>query len=247
MEYLGGGKWELMEVHQHGGFKSNRPVAEKKTIKTVAKVAAVAAAVYYGGPFLAGATGVGTTTAAAYGSLGALEAGSAFGAAIGGASGLMSAGGLALQGVGMIKANAAAQQMQESEQARVVAANQVQASQERQSNLNAQRARISSIREMNIRRGNLLASAVRSGTGTIGTSATIGSGGSLSSQLGANIGFINQAQSFASEQSAGNVTAANAASSTYQASNEAAGWTSLASLGKDVSAQFGGIKTIFSA
>jgi hypothetical protein len=69
----------------------------------------------------------------------------------------------------------------------------------------------------------------------------------LSTQLGANIGFINQAQSFASEQSAGNVTAANAASSTYQSSNEAAGWTSLASLGKDVSAQFGGIKTIFSA
>jgi flagellar biosynthesis/type III secretory pathway chaperone len=247
MEYLGGSKWELMEVHHHGGFKSNRPVAEKKAIKTVAKVAAVAAAVYYGGPFLAGATGVGTTTAAAYGSLGALEAGSALGAAIGGASGLMSAGGLALQGVGMIQSNAAAQQMQESEQARVVAANEVQVSQERQSNLNAQRARIAQVREMNIRRGNLLASAVRSGTGTTGTSATIGSGGSLSTQLGANIGFINQAQSFASEQSAGNVTASNAASSTYQSSNEAAGWTSLASLGKDISTQFGGIKTIFSA
>ena len=247
MEYLGGGKWESMEVHHRAGFKDHRPMAEKKAIVTVAKVAAVAAAVYYGGPFLAGATGVGTTTAAAYGSLGALEAGSAFGAMVGGASGLASMGGLALQGVGMVKANAAAQQMQESEQARVAAANEVQASQERQSNLNAQRARISQIREMNIRRGNILASTVRSGTGATGTSAVIGSGGSLTSQLGANIGFINQTQSFASEQSAGNVTAANAASATYQASNEAAGWTSLATLGKDVSTQFGGIKTIFSS
>jgi len=217
MEYLGGGKWESMEVHHRAGFKDHRPMAEKKTIAIVAKVAAVAAAVYYGGPFLAGA------------------------------SGLASMGGLALQGVGMVKANAAAQQMQESEQARVAAANEVQASQERQSNLNAQRARISQIREMNIRRGNILASTVRSGTGATGTSAVIGSGGSLTSQLGANIGFINQTQSFASEQSAGNVTAANAASATYQASNEATGWTSLASLGKDVSTQFGGIKTIFSS
>ena len=247
MEYLGGGKWESMDICHRAGFKDQRPMAEKKAIKTIATVAVVAAAVYYGGPFLAGATGVGTTTAATYGSLGALEAGSAFGAAIGGASTLMSAGGLALQGVGLVKSNAAAQQMQESEQARVVAATQVQASQDRQSNLNAQRVRISQIREMNIRRGNLLASAVRSGTGTTGTSATIGSGGSLTSQLGANIGFINQAQSFASEQSAGNITAANAASSTYQSSNDAAGWTSLAALGKDVSSQFGGIKTIFSA
>ena len=247
MEYLGGGKWESMEVHHRSGFKDQRPMAEKKVVKTIAKVAVVAAAVYYGGPFLAGATGVGTTTAAAYGSLGALEAGSAFGAMVGGASGLASAAGLGIQGIGMVKANAAAKQMEESERARVAAANEVQASQERQSNLNAQRARIAQVREMNIRKGNILASSVRSGTGASGTSATIGSGGALSSQLGANIGFINQTQSFASEQSAGNVTASNAASATYQASNEAAGWTSLATLGKDVSTQFGGIKTIFSS
>ena len=99
---------------------------------------------------------------------------------------------------------------------------------------------------MYIRIGSLVYSGVPFLTGATGTSAVIGSGGSLTSQLGANIGFINQTQSFASEQSAGNVTAANAASATYQASNEAAGWTSLATLGKDVSTQFGGIKTIFS-
>lgn len=246
MEYLGGGKWESMEVHHRAGFKDQRPMAEKKVVSTIAKVAVVAAAVYYGGPFLAGAAGAGTTTAAAYGSLGALEAGSAFGAAFGGASGLASIGGLGLQGVGMVKANAAAKQQQRSEQERLDAANAVQESQQRQSALNAQRARIAQVREMSIRKGNLLAAGVRSGTGTTGTSATIGAGGSLTSQLGANIGFINQTQSFASEQSAGNVTAANAASATYQASNEAAGWTSLATLGKDVSTQFGGIKTIFS-
>ena len=249
MEYLGGGKWESMEVHHRGGFKDQRPMAEKKTIVKVAKVAAVAAAVYYGGPFLAGATGVGTTTAAAYGSLGALEAGSAF-AAAGGS--ILSAGALAMQGVGMIQQRAAANDMQAAEEKRVAAEVASQEIMQKESAVAAQRQRIATTRERNIRAAYALSDASRGTTGLSGSSIASGAISGTSTQMGANIGFINQAEGFAAERSSQNIASGRASSDIYTANASAEGWKSFSALGQDLGGAdafkntAGALTTIFS-
>lgn len=216
-----------------------------KVVKTVAKVAAVAAAVYYGGSFLAGAAGTGGASGAAgFMSQGAYNAGLATtGGAISGSTAL-SAGGLALQGVGMVKQQGAAEDLQSAEQARVAAAEKVAASEQRQSDVAAQRARVAQIRESRIREAQVTASIGKAGG--MGTSSIATGAGAVGTQMGANIGFINTQQSFAGEQSAGNVEYGRAASDVYTAQNEMQGWSSVSALGKQVSAEGGGLKTIFS-
>jgi hypothetical protein len=246
MEYLGNGKWENMEVHHHGGFKSSRPVAEGKVIKTVAKVAAVAAAVYYGGSFLAGAAGSGGATGAAgFMSQGAYNAGLAATGGTISAGTALSAGGLALQAVGTMQQQGAMGDMQDAENNRIAAANKVAESEQRQSDVAAQRARVAQVREARIRAAQVTASL--SQAGGAGTSSLATGAGTIGTQMGANIGFINTQQSFAGEQSAANKEYGKAASDVYTAQNEMQGWSSVSALGKEISGGAGtAIKTIFS-
>ncbi len=230
MEYIGGGKWESMDnIHSPSGFKGagvlgSRPVAEKKAIKTVAKVAAVAAAVYYGGAALKAAAGAAS----------AAGGGTTIASAISAASKYASVGGLVLQGAGMVQQARAADRMQAAEEDRQAAAERVQESQERQSQVEAQRARMAAVREQRILQGRLIASAGQGGMGLTGTSAIAGSTAGLNTQLGTAIGNINVAQGFAAEQSAANVDYGRATSDVFTASNQGSAWSNLASLGKEL-------------
>lgn len=227
MEYIGGGKWESMDnIHSPSGLKGagvlgSRPVAEKKAIKTVAKVAAVAAAVYYGGSALMSAAG-------------ASSAGTTITSAISAASKYATVGGLVLQGAGMVQQSRAASAMQDAEERRQAAAEKVQESQERQSAVEAQRARMAAVREQRILQGRLVASAGQGGMGFSGTSSFAGSTSGLNTQLGTAIGNINVAQGFAAEQSAANVDYGRATSDVFTASNQASAWANLSSLGKEL-------------
>lgn len=244
MEYLGNGKWESMEVHHHGGFRSARPIPEKKAIKKIAKAAAVAAAVYYGGSMLLSAGGAAAGTGAAS-SIGATIKAIA-------SSPYLTAGSLAMQGAGMIQQSKAADRMQSAEQDRQAAAEQAQASQERQSQVEATRARMAAIREQRIIQGRLTAASGQGGMAIPGTSAIAGSTSSLATQVGTAIGNINVAQGFAAEQGQANIAYGRATSDIYQAANEASGWQQIAALGKELrggetlSTSFDKVGTIFS-
>lgn len=246
---MGGGKWESMDVHHHGGFKSARPIPEKKIIKTVATVAAVAAVAYYGGSALmasGGAAAGGATTAAAT----STGIGGTISSVL--SSPYLTAGSLAMQGVGMIQQANAADKMQAAEQERQAAAEKVQASQERQSQVEATRARMAALREQRILQGRLTAASGQGGMAFGGTSAVAGSTGALNTQVGTAIGNINVAQGFANEQGQANLAYGRATSSIYQASNEAAGWSQVSALGKELrsgeslATSFKKVGTIFS-
>lgn len=86
---------------------------------------------------------------------------------------------------------------------------QSQQAQKRMSEIDAQKQRIAQVREARIRRAQILAS--KGGTGP-GTSAIVGGMSAITSQERSNIGTINQTQDLASQASAYNQQAADAAS-----------------------------------
>ena len=233
MEYIGGGKWEdTGNIHGHRSFRNERPVAEKKVVKTVAKVAVVAAAVYYGGGALLKAAGaIGGGTAAAASTAGAATTASTIASTVGTVAAV---GGLALQAKSMYAQKEASEKMQVYEEERQVAAERVQESEQRQSDVQAQQARMAAVREQRILQGRVLAAAGQGGFAFGGTSAVAGSTGALSTQLGTAIGNINVSQGFAAEQGAANVDYGRATSNLFTASNEASGWQALGSLGKEL-------------
>lgn len=247
MEYIGGGKWEdTGNIHGHKSLRHERPVAEKKVIKTVATVAAVAAVAYYGGSALMASGGAAAGTGAA--------ASTGIGGAIKGilASPYLTAGALAMQGISMVQQANAAGKMQAAEQERQAAAEKLQASQERQSQVEATRARMAAVREQRILQGRLVASTGASGMTFGGTSGAVGSTSALGTQLGTAIGNVNVSQGFAAEQGAANLDYGRATSNIYQASNEAAGWQQVSALGKELrsgesmATSFEKVGTIFS-
>ena len=253
MEYMGGGNWECMDnVHSSRGLKGAgvlgaRPVAEKKAVKTVAKIAVAAAAVYYGGSALVSA--VKATSGAS--TLGSIVSTVAKGYSA--ASPYLTGASLAMQGIGMVKQYGESQRMAEAQNDANEAAKRLQDSQQRQSTVEAQRQRMAQIREQRIIQGRLTASAGQAGIGLGGsTSAFAGSTASLGTQLGTNIGNINVAEGFAREQGAANIAYGNAISDVYTASNRASGWQQIASLGKEfrggesLAQSFEKVGTIFS-
>lgn len=241
---MGGGKWESMDVHHHGGFKSARPIPEKKAVKAIAKVAVTAAAVYYGGSALLSAAGAGTAAGAAS-SIGTTIKAIA-------SSPYLTAGSLVMQGMGMVQQTRAAGEMQKAEDKRQAAAEQAAASQERQSQVEATRARMAALREQRIIQGRLTAASGQGGMAFGGTSAVAGSTSSLNTQVGTAIGNINVAQGFAQEQGQANIAYGRATSDIYQAANEASGWQQITALGKELrggeslGASFEKVGTIFS-
>lgn len=159
----------------------------------------------------------------------------------------MTAASLAFQGYSMLK--------QRSQQKKAAAASRAQAevykraeeSKQRYSDVQAQRARIQAQREARIRHGQILASMGTSGLGMTGTAPFTGAMGSVSSQLGTNIGDINVGQSFAQEQTGYNIAAANYGQKQLEAESRAAGWKQMGTMAENIPTVFGNIFDIGSS
>lgn len=125
------------------------------------------------------------------------------------------------------------QQMKEAEKARG-----------RSSAVEAQKERIKQIREARIRRGAVVAGAGNAGLGA-GTSGTIGAVSAIGSQMGQNIGTINQMQTFAEEASTATQLAADFGSKAASAQAEGAMWQQIGGVAGSVFKDRGGWTTIF--
>lgn len=111
------------------------------------------------------------------------------------------------------------------------------AAQGRASAVEAQQARTQQIREARIRRGQVVSAAEGSGLGT-GTSGIGGAVGSISSQMGQNIGTINQQQTFATETSVALQKSADAQVDQQK-------WQQIGNFSQSIFSQAGGMTTIF--
>lgn len=111
------------------------------------------------------------------------------------------------------------------------------AAQGRSANVEAQRARIQQVREARLRRAQVVSAAEGSGLGT-GTSGVGGAVGSIASQMGSNIGTINQQQTFAEETSV-------ALQKSADAGVEAQQWQMIGNFSQSIFTQQGGMTTIF--
>tara|TARA_R110000787_G_scaffold94517_3_gene197254 strand:- start:2324 stop:3184 length:861 start_codon:yes stop_codon:yes gene_type:complete len=244
---------EALLLKAHGGsgtINPNTGLPEyKKAVKTVVKVAAVAAAVYYGGPALmsamapSAAASVGTTAFWA----GANTAGFAgLGATLG--SGLTLSN--AISGAGLLSSVAGNVQSQkyiskgtDAMREQTVQANNADEARNRYNQLLQKRSRLSSIRQARIGQGQIGGNMGILGQG--GTSGFTGSIGSIGSQTSANLGNINVAEDVGNQITGFNVAAANAGSQANSAKAKAGMWSSVDTLGGTLLSQSDKIASIF--
>ena len=158
------------------------------------------------------------------------------------ASKALSIAGLGLNVASQIQARKYAGEQSRFERQRAEEARKLEQSRARQSAVEARQRRLATIREQRIRTGQVTALTGSSGLGLPGTSGYTGAVGSLSTQAAANIGQINQAQSFAQEQSGYSMAAAQAASRGVQAGVQSQQWQSMGTLAGSFGTQF---KNIF--
>lgn len=141
--------------------------------------------------------------------------------------------------------SAASKQKKAMQQAQAAQAEQ-QRIQQAQADAAAQRDRIQQQREARIRRAAVINSTANTGAGFAGTSGLVGAESSIQSQLGYNIGTINQTQSFAAQISAANQREQDALGKYQKAGATGAAWqgigSGLAQLGSIGSNLFGGGK-----
>lgn len=96
----------------------------------------------------------------------------------------------------------AGQQQQDSVEKQSEAQRKAQELQQQQADLKAQKERIQTVRQARIVAANAEAAAVtQGGEGGISSSSTLGGQGSIESQLGANINYINESQSLGQQAS----------------------------------------------
>jgi len=111
------------------------------------------------------------------------------------------------------------------------------AAQGRSASVDAQRARIAQVREARIRKGQVISAGTSGGLG-MGTSGLGGAVGSIASQMGENIGNINQQQTFAQETGAALQESANQ-------QVKAQKWQQIGAFSQSIFQQAGGFTTIF--
>jgi len=142
----------------------------------------------------------------------------------------------------------AADQQREAIDKQTQAGRDAEAAKGRMAEVQAQRERIQQVREARIKRSAIVASAGNVGIGA-GTSGVSGSTSSIGSQASANIGSINQQQTFAADASAANQQAADASAAFQIAGAEgnvaAAKWQAVGAIGSSVFQGAGGWTTIF--
>ena len=196
-----------------------------KAVKSVAKVAAVGAAIYFGGSALMSAVGGATATGAATGG------GTLLGSIL--SSKGLAVAGLALQGLSMTQAKQAQDQSQAAEQRR-------QDLEQKFASAQAQKERIAMIRQQRILAGRAEATAANKGfapgdlpsSSITGTSSLITQSGVAQADLTGRVAYSGQV--------------AQATTDMYTAANTASGWKDMAGLGESVWKNSQSLKTIFS-
>lgn len=157
---------------------------------------------------------------------------------------IIAAIGLGVQLMGMGNQQDAAQEQSQAMRDQAEAQKQSEQAKARMAEVQAARERVSQVREERIRRAQVISSAGNQGLGA-GTSGVAGSVSSIGSQAGANIGFINQQETFAGDASKANQNAADASARAGVAAAEGAQWQTIGSFGSSVFKDAGGFTTIF--
>jgi len=234
---------EALLLKAHGGSGTINPYTGlpeyKKAVKKIAKVAAVAAAVYYGGAALSSA--MGTTSAAKFGSTAFWKgtstslfskAGAAFATAAKAFSpSALQVAGLGLQTAGYLQqrkyaaAQADATVQQIDEQKRI---NQMQ---ERIRLVQERRQRLDILRQQRFQQGDMEGKVAQSGLGLVGTSAFTGATSAIQTQATANLGALNMASGGSTAISQASQRAADFGSQANRASAMSTQWTQVSSLG----------------
>jgi hypothetical protein len=111
------------------------------------------------------------------------------------------------------------------------AANKADAARNRYNQLLQERSKLAQIRQARINQGQNVASMGGSGLGSSGTSSFTGSVGSVGTQVAANLGMINVAQSTGDYITTQNQLAANYGTNAANAQGSQNAWNSMASLG----------------
>ncbi len=134
-------------------------------------------------------------------------------------------------------AASAAEQQAAAQQQQATSVKEANAAQQRSANVQTQQERLRQVREARIARARVLSSGINAGMGVASTGIS-GGVSSITSQMGANIGTINQTQTFASQTAAAQQQAADFGSQAAmfgakaQANQaEAAQWQQLSGLG----------------
>jgi hypothetical protein len=115
----------------------------------------------------------------------------------------------------------------------------------RQSEVEAQRERVKQVREGRIRAAQVVSSTGNESLGFSGTSGNVGSTSSITSQVGNNIGNINQNMGFASEISGYNIAAGQAGTRIADAQADGMMWQKIGGVGDSIFQAKGGWTTIF--
>lgn len=152
--------------------------------------------------------------------------------------------GLAMQVMSMGAQQDAAQEQSQALHDQAAAQKESEKAKARMAEVDAARQRVAQVREERIRRAQVISSAGNQGLG-MSTSGVAGSVSSVGSQAGANIGFINQQETFAGDASKANQNAADASARAGVSAAEGAQWQTIGALGSSVFKDAGGFTTIF--
>lgn len=149
---------------------------------------------------------------------------------------------MAFQGYSFLKQRSEGKKAAKAQSAQAQLMQKSEESKARYSQVQAQRERVAQQRQARIQQGRILGQMGTSGLGMTGSAPFTGAMGSVSSQLGANIGQINQGAGFAQEQSGYNIAAAQQGTQAGQAMASAGGWQQMATLAGNMSSgSFGNI------
>jgi len=247
---------EAALLKAHGGSGTINPTTGlpeyKKAIKTVVKVAAVAAAVYYGGPAIAKAFG---GKAATFGSTafwkGSTTASSLFTGGLK-ASTLLQAGGAALNAYSNIQAQKYAGEqtglMREAQNQQ----NKANEARNRYNKMLQQRQKIAIARQARVNQAVNQTNTVAGGVSYAGTSSALNSVGATGTNAATNTGNITLAANLGDQLTTYNRNAANAMTSANEAGMNMQAMNSLGTFGStvfnksDEIINFGGkLKSIF--
>lgn len=150
-------------------------------------------------------------------------------------SGISPFASLAMKGFSMLQARKSSKKASAMASRQVEIQEKAEKQKQRYNQLQAQRERIQQRRAARMKQGEILAQAGSGGLGMGGSSSVTGGLGSVSTQMGSNIGDINVAEGFAQQQGDFNVAAAQAGNKMQQAQTAAAGWQQMGSLAGDFS------------
>ena len=142
---------------------------------------------------------------------------------------------MAFQGYSFLKQRSEGKKAAKAQSAQAALMQKSEESKARYSQVQAQRERVAQQRQARIQQGRILGQMGTSGLGMTGSAPFTGAMGSVSSQLGANIGQINQGAGFAQEQSGYNIAAAQQGTQAGQAMASAGGWQQMATLAGNIS------------